>query len=54
VAVAFACSITVAGTVTAALLLAKLTLTASLDDPGGSFTVQISVPGPFGGVPVLQ
>jgi hypothetical protein len=52
--VAFACTVTMAGTVTAALLLVKLTLTAPVDDPESSFTVQISVPGPFGGVTVLQ
>jgi hypothetical protein len=52
--VAFACTVTVAGTMTAALPLVRLTLTAPIDDPEGSFTVQISVPGPFGGVSVLQ
>ena len=51
---AFAVTVTVAGTVTAALLLVRLTLTAPLDDPESSFTVQISVPDPMGGVPVLQ
>jgi hypothetical protein len=52
--VAFACTVTVAGTVTDALLLVRLTLTALLDDPEGSFTVQISVPDPFRGVSVEQ
>ena len=53
-AVAFACTVTVAGTVTAALLLVRLTLTAPLGDPEVNFTVQISVPAPFGGLSVDQ
>ena len=51
---AFAVTVTVAGTVTAALLLVRLTLTAPLDNPEGNFTVQISVPVPFRSVSVLQ
>lgn len=45
---AFACTVTVAGMVTAALLLVRLTV--PLDEPEVSFTVQVSVPSPFGGV----
>jgi hypothetical protein len=53
-AVASACTVAVAGTVTAALLLVRLTLVAPLDGPEASFTVQVSVPAPFGGLSVEQ
>jgi len=53
-AAAFACTFTVAGTMTAALLLARLTVTAPIDDPEDSFTVQISFTVPLSGVSVLQ
>lgn len=49
-AVTLAPRVTVAGTVTAALLLVTLTLVGPLDDPGDTFTVQMSVPDPLGGV----
>ena len=53
-AVTLAWIVTVVGKVTAALLLVRLTLVAPLDDPEASFTVQVSVPAPFGGISVEQ
>ena len=51
--VAFAATVTVAGTVTAALLLARLTLTPPLPAAALNVTVQASVPDPVM-VPLLQ